>query len=274
MNRAPWRPRSPRRPCRRRAARGAKRGRAGLTASLERDLSGALRWRLADRSISRRKPGVATRRARDARENAAVRMDAAGATADAAAVDPRRVGAGNRAGRIASVARCGEGRRRTGARAGLTTRARTRADARGRRGRPRRVVVARCPIFGVAIALAALATLAIARSSASRTCAPAAYARKETRLRVGGPRRIAPRVRARSNSERTLRRSSSTNRLTGTRRGRAPARVVTSATRVDREGLGIPRPSTFRGAFAPPNCRTGTRMGRVSHDEILTTGPY
>ena len=146
------------------AARGVRRGRAGLTARLERDLSGALRWRLADRSISRRKPGVATRRARDARENAAVRMDAAGATADAAAIDPRRVGAGNRAGRIASVARCGEGRRRTGARAGLTTRARTRADARGDAVDPRRVVVARCPIFGVAIALAALATLAIARS--------------------------------------------------------------------------------------------------------------
>ena len=66
-------------------------------------------------------------------------MDAAGATADAAAIDPRRVGAGNRAGRIASVARCGEART-TGARAGLTTRARTRADARGgavaRRGTP------------------------------------------------------------------------------------------------------------------------------------------
>ena len=169
------------------AARGVRRGRAGLTARLERDLSGALRWRLADRSISRRKPGVATRRARDARENAAVRMDAAGATADVAAVDPRRVGAGNRAGRIASVARCGEART-TGARAGLTTRARTRADARG--GAVARRGVARCPIFGVAIALAALATLAIARSSASRTCAPAAYARKETKLRVGGPRRM------------------------------------------------------------------------------------
>ena len=171
------------------AARGVRRGRAGLTARLERDLSGALRWRLADRSISRRKPGVATRRARDARENAAVRMDAAGATADAAAIDPRRVGAGNRAGRIASVARCGEGRR-TGARAGLTTRARTRADARGGAVDPRRVVVARCPIFGVAIALAALATLAIARSPLHAPAHPAAYARKETRLRVGGPRRM------------------------------------------------------------------------------------
>jgi hypothetical protein len=89
-------------------------------------------------------------------------MDAAGATADVAAVDPRRVGAGNRAGRIASVARCGEART-TGARAGLTTRARTRADARG--GAVARRGVARCPIFGVAIALAALATLAIAQSS-------------------------------------------------------------------------------------------------------------
>ena len=158
-------------------------------ASSERDLSGApTRWRLADRSISRRKPGVATRRARDARENAAVRMDAAGATADAAAVDPRRVGAGNRAGRIASVARCGEART-TGARAGLTTRARTRADARG--GAVARRVVARCPIFGVAIALAALATLAIARSPLH---APAAYARKETRLRVGAVHARCPAV--------------------------------------------------------------------------------